>query len=257
MHYASRRRGCGAETERKNHRRGYKSHRSPAFSTGSGQYLRPYAKAVGSAETNTGLRSYRKNRKAHYLKSELSSASAYHHAGTEGLFVKDNLKAYKLRLGDTSYIPGMEAGLVYAAVYKGDTMQGGEKIYQGSKIDLIIVSGEAKSEINVPNFVGKTYDEILTYITQYNLVPVFYVNPLKGSVITDTSEAKIIYQIPPQYNEKGEPNKLSIGQPISLCLMQNPAPEDYDNAKNIAPPQPPVADTSKKNSRIINDNEDK
>lgn len=53
---------------------------------------------------------------------------------------ENELKPLGLRVGKISYIPSYkDDGLVYAMIYKGDTVQPGFKVPKGSRIDLIVL----------------------------------------------------------------------------------------------------------------------
>jgi beta-lactam-binding protein with PASTA domain len=165
------------------------------------------------------------------------------------------LRSNKMYIGDTTYVPDIARGAVKEQRYKGEIVRPGELIPQGSKIDLIIGNGFGNQVFDVPDVVGRTVDEAMTIINQYNLIPNLYVNDIVGGMITDTFDAKIIKQTPTPLNEKGEHNKIKMGELIDLCIKQHPEPEDYNN-KQIVPPSANTETTEPVPTKKINKRED-
>ncbi len=159
------------------------------------------------------------------------------------------LKANKLFVGDTVYVPDIARGAIKEQRFKGQVIKPGELIAQGSKISLVIGNGFGNTDFDVPDVTRMTVDEALAIINQYNLIPNVYVEQTSG-IIADTSTAYIIKQTPRAYTETGERNKIKMGAVIDLSIKQRPDPEDYG-------PLPPTKAGEGDNASQKNPDEDK
>ncbi|MBE2290521.1 MAG: PASTA domain-containing protein [Chitinophagaceae bacterium] len=135
------------------------------------------------------------------------------------------LRNNKLLVGDTTYKPDIASGAILSASYKGQPINPGDPVPQGSKIDLVIGNGLGNTEWNVPNVTGLTVDEAIIILNQFNLQPLL-VAADQMSEISDTPSARIIDQSPREFNEAGEHNRIQMGAFIDLQIMQNPREED-------------------------------
>ncbi len=72
------------------------------------------------------------------------------------------------------YIDGPHQGYVVKAEFDSHEVKAGELIPKGSTIDLTVMKGFGGNSIEIPNFIGKTVDEVLQRIKYDNLaIPVF------------------------------------------------------------------------------------
>ncbi len=138
------------------------------------------------------------------------------------------LRNNKLLLGDTIYKPDIASGAVLEQRYKGQPIQPGEQIMQGSKIGLVIGNGMGNNEWDVPNVIGNSVDEAMTMLNQFNLQPLL--SP--EDAINDTLQAIVVDQEPRSLNGEGKRNRIKMGDIITLKIMQTPKPEDIYNAGN-------------------------
>jgi len=141
------------------------------------------------------------------------------------------LRNNKLLLGDTIFKPDLAAGAVLEQRYKGQVIQPGEMILQGSNIGLVIGNGLGKTEWDVPDVTGLAVDDAMTTLNQFNIQPILEVADAL-SQISDTSSAIIVDQTPRALNDKGERNRIKMGDIIDLKIMQNPAPGEIYNSGN-------------------------
>ncbi len=138
------------------------------------------------------------------------------------------LRNNKLLIGDTIFKPDIAAGAILEQRYKGQPIQPGEQIMQGSKIGLVIGNGMGNTEWPVPEVTGITVDEAITMLNQFNLQPVL--GP--EDEITDTLQATVVDQEPRSLNATGEHNRIRMGDIITLKIRQTPKPEDIYHSGN-------------------------
>jgi len=126
----------------------------------------------------------------------------------------------KLLLGDTIYKPDIAAGAILEQRYKGQVINPGELILQGSKIGLVIGNGLGNTEWDVPDVTGLAVDDAMTILNQYNIQTILTVQD-QLTEIRDTSSAIIVDQDPKPLNDKGEVNRIKMGSMINLIIKQD------------------------------------
>jgi beta-lactam-binding protein with PASTA domain len=141
------------------------------------------------------------------------------------------LRNNKLLIGDTIFKPDIAAGAILEQRYKGQPIQPGEMVMQGSKIGLVIGNGQGNTEWEVPNVIGQSVDDATTILNQFNLQPVLVVDDMK-SEISDTMLATIVCQEPKALNGDGGHNRIKMGEVITLHIKQDPKPEELCNSDN-------------------------
>ena len=141
------------------------------------------------------------------------------------------LRNNKLLVGDTIFKPDIAAGAILEQRYKGQPIQPGEMIMQGSKIGLVIGNGLGNTEWEVPDITGQTVDDATTILNQFNLQPALVVDDM-ASEISDTMLATIVCQEPRAMNGNGGHNRIKMGDVITLHIKQNPKPEEICNSGN-------------------------
>ena len=141
------------------------------------------------------------------------------------------LRNNKLLLGDTIYKPDIAAGAILEQRYKGQTINPGELILQGSKISLVIGNGLGNLEWDVPDVTGLAVDDAMTILNQYNIQPIFSVQD-QMTEISDTSSAIIVDQDPRALNDKGGVNRIKNGNIITLVINQHPNTTDIKGGGN-------------------------
>jgi beta-lactam-binding protein with PASTA domain len=127
------------------------------------------------------------------------------------------LRNNKLLIGDTTYQPDIAAGAILEQLYKGRPIRAGEMIQQGSKVSLIIGNGLGNTEFDVPEVTGRSVEEALIILNQYNLQPVFRPKN-EETAIADTMAAQIIDQSPRATDGTGVPNRIKMGDIIELYI---------------------------------------
>lgn len=136
------------------------------------------------------------------------------------------LRNLGLRVGDTTYKADFAKNSVLEQLFNGSPIAAGTKIKAGSKISLVLGSGIGNEYFNVPDLVGRTYEEALTLLDAKGLI--------MGAVIPnpdvrDTAAAYIYWQRPAPATPDGKPLSIRPGQMIDIRLqVQRPA-SDSEN----------------------------
>lgn len=128
------------------------------------------------------------------------------------------LENNKLLLGDTIFKPDMATGAVLQMLYNGRPISAGQKVYQGSKIDLVVGGGYGNMNIPVPNLINVPYPTAKIIMDSLNL---FYTEVWDGR-ITDSNTAVVYFQMPAHKNEQGYPNNILAGENIDVRIRQQP-----------------------------------
>jgi beta-lactam-binding protein with PASTA domain len=142
------------------------------------------------------------------------------------------LKSQGSQVGDTIYKPDIAEDAVLKQLYNGKPIKAGTMIPEGSKITLILGNGLGNVANIVPDLTGLTYLQATDLLSASNLnVGVV----LMSGPITDTANAYVFKQNPPQKNELGEPNRIRAGASIDLWISQtNP-----NDTTGLTQPQQP------------------
>lgn len=120
------------------------------------------------------------------------------------------LHSYGLKLGDTTYIPDIARDVVLDVKFGGERLNAGRPIPKGSTVDLILGNGRGANEVQVPNLVGLTLDQV-RFALQGNSLTLGTVNYM--GLIADSASATVISQTPTP-----EDPSVSIGSPINIAL---------------------------------------
>lgn len=132
------------------------------------------------------------------------------------------LETQRLQLGDTIYKPDIAKDAVLEQRYRGKSVKPGEMIPEGSAITLVLGDGLGNVANPMPNLVGLTYQQALDLISASSLnVGVV----LTQTPLSDTMNAFVTRQNPPQTDRSGQPSFVRAGESIDLWLSQT-APFD-------------------------------
>ncbi len=125
---------------------------------------------------------------------------------------KSILESYGLKLGDTSYKSDIARDVVLEAEYAGRSIQQGDNLPKGSRINLVLGDGQGGEVVELPNLVGLTLDEAKFSLkgAMLNLGQVIY-----EGAITDSANAVIIRQNPAPIDTL---NTVKIGSNINIIL---------------------------------------
>lgn len=138
------------------------------------------------------------------------------------------LESLGLRLGDTVMKYGFAKGTVLAMLIDGNPIKPGDKIKQGSKIDLEVSSGSGDEEMQIPDLIGMELGEARILLQAKGLE--------FGTIVpTDLSgnDAAYIYRQEPMPG----PGRIRSGQLIDIWVQtEKPV---ADSIQQNQPPQPP------------------
>nr|MBC7612773.1 PASTA domain-containing protein [Pseudopedobacter sp.] len=126
---------------------------------------------------------------------------------------KAMLENYGLKLGDTTYKSDIARDAVLGFTYVGRSLQIGQKIPKGSRIDLVLGDGYGASEVELPDLKGLTLEEAMFSLKGASLT---LGNISYEGVVRDSSKAIIIMQIPAIVPDSVV--KVNIGSRINLVL---------------------------------------
>lgn len=147
--------------------------------------------------------------------------------GFSYLSAKLYLQSLGLKLGDTSYTPDIAKNAVKEQLFKGKTINPGNKIDMGSTIDLVLGSGVGSTEVNVPDLIGMTLAQARDYISNLGL-SISTINP-EGTV-TDKENAFISRQSPEPFELLPDgtrtTTKIRAGQLIDIWISATPPVHD-------------------------------
>lgn len=117
------------------------------------------------------------------------------------------LETYGVKVGRVEYVPDI-GNTVIRWKQMGKTISPGDNLVKGSKIDLVVGSGEGGGNTYLPDLIGKTKDEARSLITSagLNVGGEFYLDK------SDTINVKVVKQSP-AYSDDYE---ISLGSLIDL-----------------------------------------
>jgi len=128
------------------------------------------------------------------------------------------LRQYGLKLGDTLFKPDFARNSVLEQQYKGEIIKPGAQIRQGSLITLVLGSGIGGSGQGyiVPDLFGLTYLQAKSRLDSMGLS---FGAVVRGKDVSDSADAFIYWQDPPQSGQDGLPNRIRPGQSIDIKLQ--------------------------------------
>lgn len=124
------------------------------------------------------------------------------------------LKNMGLRLGDTTYRFDFAKNSVLEQHYNGNSIKAGTKLKMGSTISLVLGSGLGSEDINVPDLVGRSYDEARALLDAQGLSGLVIVDPN----VKDTASAFVYKQNPMPRTIDGARLRIRPGQMIDIWL---------------------------------------
>lgn len=126
------------------------------------------------------------------------------------------LKNLGLRIGDTTFRTDFAKNTVLEALYKGKSLNVGDKIKMGTAVDLVLGSGIGNEAIPVPDLVGLTYDEARALLDANGIVMGAHVfNP----DVRDSVNAFVYRQRPASKTSDGKTLTMRAGQMIDVWLQ--------------------------------------
>ncbi|SHE88011.1 PASTA domain-containing protein [Flavisolibacter ginsengisoli] len=135
------------------------------------------------------------------------------------------LKNMGLRLGDTTYRFDFAKNSVLEQLYNGNSIKAGTKLKMGSTISLVLGSGLGSEDINVPDLVGRSYDEARALLDAQGLSGLVIVDPN----VKDTASAFVYKQNPMPRTIDGARLRIRPGQMIDIWLsLEKPVTDSVE-----------------------------
>ncbi|MEI9958435.1 MAG: PASTA domain-containing protein [Ferruginibacter sp.] len=130
-------------------------------------------------------------------------------------FALDILRRSHLQLGDTIFKAAFNIGSVIEQQYNGVRIAAKTKIPWGSKITLIVASGNGEQML-IPNLVGMTFKDAKAFLEESGL--------MLGAVIAnpevkDTANAYVYKQGQERFDADKRPRYIQAGQIMDLFLQ--------------------------------------
>jgi beta-lactam-binding protein with PASTA domain len=145
------------------------------------------------------------------------------------------LKTKGFQIGNLQYVPGMAKNTVVRLKNADTTVKAGNKLDQGSTIDLVLEQGRTAAKTQLPSLTGLSQSEASFYLKGKGLN---FGSKIYDSTVVDTPSA-IIYKQRPLY----EPNKkIAKGEIIDVWLTSKKAYHDSTQTDSTAAAIP--ADTT-------------
>lgn len=158
----------------------------------------------------------------------------------EGLsyrFANQLLKKNHFVLGDTMHRPDFMKGSVLEVLHNGKSVEPGDRLKWGSRIDFVVGAGVLALNIPVPNLVGLTVDEARSLLKSKGIV---LASIIPNGVITDTAQAFVYEQNPEQYDFQGRRILIKPGQMMDIWIqIEKPV---TDSIPIAPPPNIPLPD---------------
>lgn len=79
------------------------------------------------------------------------------------------LENWNLKIGKLNYQPGEAKDAVISASYKGKPIRPGDKIQEGSAIDLVVSQGIGEEKVPIPNLVGLNINDAVNALYEKGL----------------------------------------------------------------------------------------
>jgi len=138
------------------------------------------------------------------------------------------LKNLGLRMGDTTYRFDFAKNSVLEQLYNGSNIKAGTKLKMGSTVSLVLGSGLANEDVNVPDLVGRNYDEARALLDAQGLSGLVIVDPN----VRDTASAFVYKQNPNPRTADGARLRIRPGQMIDIWLsLEKPVTDSAQNSQ--------------------------
>jgi eukaryotic-like serine/threonine-protein kinase len=137
------------------------------------------------------------------------------------------LRNMGLRMGDTTYRVDFAKNSVLEQLYNGSSIKAGTKLKMGSTISLVLGSGLGSEDINVPDLVGRSYDEARALLDAQGLSGLVIIDPN----VKDTFSAFVYKQNPMPRTADGARLRIRPGQMIDIWLSLEKPVSDSSGPK--------------------------
>ena len=131
---------------------------------------------------------------------------------------KATLENWKLRVGKVSFVPDIATNVVLEAKLKGEDIKPGNKVAQGTTIDLVVGRSTANFQVQIPNLVGYTHEEAVQLLQESGL-------RLGRLSFNPDGPREYWGRVFSQDPQSGYQDSIRLGDPVDLYLYGAPPEE--------------------------------
>ena len=121
---------------------------------------------------------------------------------------ENTLRDMGLKIGNIDYVPDLAENAVLKQLYQGNPIAAGEFVPKGSKIDLVVGDGYGSVAFEMPELVGREFDEAKIYLLGLRLQV--------GSILPREADEEFTGLIVEQNPEAG--TEVRSGQLVDLWI---------------------------------------
>lgn len=131
------------------------------------------------------------------------------------------LQSLQLKMGTVTYKPDIARNSVLEQLFNGVPVKEGDKVPLGATISFVLGSGLGGADMDVPNLIGMTLDEVRSYLST---VSVNIGSIVAMGTIKDSATAFVVRQSPDYLSETLDPsgnrmpNKIRQGQVMDIYI---------------------------------------
>jgi beta-lactam-binding protein with PASTA domain len=127
------------------------------------------------------------------------------------------LYTYGLEVGQLEYVPNIARNAVLQQKYNQGTIQPGTSVEKGTKIDLVLGTGQGSNNVSVPLVIGKTREEAIRIINSSSL------NIGEEIYLEENQENPRVFRQSP--NVLASPQRVAMGSTVDLYFR---SADDFD-----------------------------
>ena len=143
------------------------------------------------------------------------------------------LSNLRLKLGDTVHRADFAKGSILEMSMNGKVLKAGDKIKEGSTIDLVVAGGLSQEDMAVPKLIGRTLAEARILLEASGLS--IDLLPIPSPNLTDQENAYVWKQEPGPRTIDGIQIRIRSGQSITVWLQAEPPVVDSTGQNNQIP----------------------
>lgn len=119
------------------------------------------------------------------------------------------LESYGLEVGSIEYVPDLAQNAVLDQKFKGESIEPGDSIYQGSSVDLVVGDGLGNQTLEVPALLGMDFEDAKFAVQSSGLS--------LGSIISVAVDTTPVGVVVKQIPKAGLP--IRVGEDVDLWVV--------------------------------------
>jgi len=127
------------------------------------------------------------------------------------------LYTYGLEVGQLEYVPNIARNAVLQQKYSQGSIQPGTSVEKGTKIDLVLGTGQGSNNVSVPLVIGRTREEAIRIVNSSSL------NIGEEIYLDDNQENPMVFRQSP--NVLASPQRVPMGSTVDLYFR---SADDFD-----------------------------